>query len=95
MAKIIEELNIIRPKMTGMVSEDDFTKVARTHSRFLTVRLARKHPDLKEKVVNIQDSRSHRRLAQELAGRKRLALSTVKTYWKKYKPKKYRQRIRC
>jgi hypothetical protein len=90
-AQVIEELNVLRPEMTGIVNDEDLQKVARKHPRYLTFRITREHSDLKDKVINIQDSRRHIRLAQELTGRKYgLKLATVQTYWKKDKPPKYR-----
>jgi hypothetical protein len=93
-AQVIEELNALKPEMTGIISEDDFRKVAKKHPRFLSVRVARQHPDLLEKILNIQDSRRHIRLAQEITARKYgRKLSTVQTDSKKHKPDKYRQHV--
>jgi hypothetical protein len=89
-AKIIEELNVLKPGMTG--SELDYDGLRRDHPRFLTFRIAGRHPELKEKVLSLQGNRRHFRLAQELVARKfGRELSTVKMDWKKHKPDKYRQ----
>jgi hypothetical protein len=75
-----------------MRSQSDYERLRAQHPAFLTFKVAAKHEELREKVLNVQDHRRHYRLAQELAaayhGRE---LSTVKTDWKKHKPVKYRR----
>jgi hypothetical protein len=89
-AKIIEELDILKPGMTG--SELDYDGLRRDHPRFLTFRIAGQHPELKEKVLSLQGNRRHFRLAQELVARKYgRELNTVQMDWKRHKPDKYRQ----
>lgn len=89
-AKVIEELNVLRPHMSG--AESDYARLAKEHARFLTFRVAREHADLREKVLNVQDHRRHIRLAQEIVARKSgVELETVRQDWKKYKPQKYRR----
>lgn len=89
-AILLEELNCLRPRMTG--AESDYSGLARENSYFLTFKIARKHPELKDKVLNIQGHRRHLRLAQELAAAHHgVALATVQTDWKKSKPQKYRR----
>ena len=91
-AKIIEELNVLKPQMYG---KSDYGVLKGKHPEFLTFQIVEKHSDLELKLVNIQDHRRHIRLAQELAaahhGR---ALSTIQTDWKKRKPRKYRRQSR-
>jgi len=89
-AKVIEELNQLRPQMTG--EESAYAALRSEYPHFLTFKTARKQPGLKEKVLNIQLSRRHIRLAQEIAAvYSGVALSTVKDDWKYHKPAKYRQ----
>jgi hypothetical protein len=91
-AKIIQELNRLRPRMTGV--ESDYEALRKENPHFLTFKVASRFTDLKTKVLNVQDHRRHIRLAQELAaanhGRK---LTTVQTDWKRHKPDKYRQHV--
>lgn len=88
-AKLIEELNRLRRGMTG--AESDYDKLARENAHFLTFKIVRKHPGLKETLLNLQGNRRHIRLAQELAGAHwGRELNTIKTDWKKHKPAKYR-----
>jgi hypothetical protein len=88
-ARIIDELNILKP---SMYYESDYDELKRKYSKFITFKMAAIRGDLKEKVLNLQDHRRHYRLAQELAaayhGR---APSTLQTDWKKHKPKKFRR----
>jgi hypothetical protein len=89
-ASLLEELNRLRPRMTG--AESDYSGLARENPHFLTFKIARKHPELKEKVLNLQGHRRHFRLAQELAAAHHgVALATVQTDWKKSKPQEYRR----
>ncbi len=83
-AKLIAELSCLKPRMTG--SETDYTQLRSENPHFLTFRIAAKHPELKEKVLNLQDHTRYIRLAQELsAAHYGRALSTVQTDWKKRK----------
>jgi hypothetical protein len=88
-AKIIEELNVLKPSMRY---DSDYEELKGKYPNFVTFKIAAKQGELREKVVNLQDQRRHYRLAQELAaayhGRE---LSTLQTDWKKYKPKKFRR----
>lgn len=88
-ARIIDELNVLKPLM---FYESDYDELKRKHSKFITFKAAARRGELKEKVLNLQDQRRHYRLAQELAaayhGRE---LSTLQTDWKKHKPKKFRR----
>ena len=90
-AKIIQELNILKPGMTG--SDLDYDGLRRDHPGFLTFKIAGQHPDLKNLVLGLQNHKRYIRLAQQLAARKcARELSTVQTDWKRHKPHKYRQR---
>ena len=90
-AKIIKELDILKPQMFG---ESDYERLAKENPRFLTVRVADKRPDLREKVIYIQGSRRHILLAQELAAAKHgKTLSTIQTDWKHHKPPEFRRKL--
>lgn len=89
-AKVIEELNRLRGRMTG--GESDYEALRKENPHFLTFKLAKRFPELKEKVLNLQGHRQHKRLAQELAAAHHGAkLNTILIDWKKHKPSKYRQ----
>ena len=91
-ARIIKELNDLKPKMHG---ESEYERLARKNPRFLTFRVADKHGELKEKVINVQAHRRHIRLAQELAAAyHRKQFSTIQTDWKKHKPKEFRYKLK-
>jgi hypothetical protein len=59
---------------------------------YLTFEVAAKRPDLRTKVLNLQDHRRFYRLAQEIAAAYHdKQLSTLQTDWKKHKPKEFRR----
>jgi len=90
-AKIIRELDILRRQMYG---ESDYERLAKKNPRLLAFRVAAKQPDLREKVIYIQGSRRHIRLAQELAAAKHgKKLSTIQTDWKNHKPREFRRKL--
>lgn len=94
-AKVIHELDVLKPKISGMVSDEDLLKIARKHPRFLTFRISRQYPDLMEKIRNIQFSRRHIRLAQEIVAVKSgRTWWTVQTDWQHHMPNERRQRNR-
>ena len=75
--------------MTG--SETDYEELRNENPHFLTFAIVRKHPELKEKVLNLQSHTRHIRLAQELAAaRHERELSTVQKDWKNNKTPEYR-----
>ncbi len=91
-ATIIEELYRLRPRMTG--STADYEALRREHPDFLTFKVAGKHSELKEKVLNLQGHTQHKRLAMELAAANfGVALATVQTDWKHFKPERYRKLV--
>jgi len=89
-ATIVKELGILKPQMYG---ESDYQSLEQQNPGFLAFAVAATRPDLRTKVLNLQDHRRFFRLAQELAaayhGRE---LSTLQTDWKKHKPKEFRRR---
>jgi hypothetical protein len=91
-ATIIEELNRLRPRMTS--STTDYEALRTEHPHFLTFKVAGKHSELKDKVLNLQGHAQHKRLAMELAAAHHgVALATVQTDWKHFKPKRFRKRV--
>jgi hypothetical protein len=89
-AQIFEELNRLRGRMTG--AESDYQALRKENSHFRTFKVANKFPELKEKVLNLQGHRQHKRLAQELAAALHgVKLNTILMDWNRNKPKKYRQ----
>ncbi len=89
-AKIIEELNILKPEMYG---ESDYSRLEELYSDFLSFKLAKRQPDLRTKLVYLQSHREHIRLAQELAAAHHgKQWATIQTDWKKNKPNKFRSK---
>jgi hypothetical protein len=89
-ATIVKELGILKPQMYG---ESDYQSLEQQNPGFLAFAVAAKRPDLRTKVLNLQDHRRFYRLAQELAAAYRgRELSTLQTDWKKHKPKEFRRR---
>ncbi len=90
-AKLIKELNVLKPQMNG---ESDYERLAKENPRFLTFRVADRRGDLKEKVMYIQGHQRHIRLAQELAAAKHgMEPSTIRTDWKNHKPREFRRKL--
>lgn len=88
-AKIIEELDILKPRIYG---QSDYDQLEREYPDFLSFKVAALRKNLQLKLLHIQDHRRHYRLAQELAAAHHgLELSTLQTDWKKHKPKKFRR----
>jgi hypothetical protein len=88
-AKVIEELDILRPLILG---PKDYLDLRPKFVDFVTFEVTEKHPALKDKLLHIQDhSKRHYRLAQEIAGayhgRK---LATIQTDWKRFKPAEFK-----
>lgn len=89
-ARIIKELNTLKPQM---YSEADYRTLQQGHPGFLAFKIAAQRPDLRVKLVNIQDHQRHIRLAQELTAHYHgVEWSTMQTDWKKNKPKAFRAR---
>jgi len=86
-AKVWSELTQIKPQM---VNEGHYSQVQRAHPQFEVFRVAKKHPDVKRWIENIQSRRDLVTLAQEIVARKfGVADSTVQTDWShKRKPRK-------
>jgi hypothetical protein len=89
-ARIIHELDQLKPQM--FEDESEYNRLRAQHPDFLTFKIAERRPDLKTKVLAIQGSTRHIRLAQELAaahhGRQ---LSTIRDDWKDFKPKQFKR----
>lgn len=92
MAKVIREIGIVRPQMYG---ESDYQSLAKEHNRYLIFRVARDHPDLREKLICVQEHRRYYRLAQEfVAAHTGKSLNTIKIDWKKHKPREFRSKVK-
>lgn len=88
-AKVIEELNILKPQM--FEDEAEYNELRNRYSDFLTVAIAGKRPDLKQKILCIRGSVRHIRLAQEIAAAHYgLSRETIADAWKRYKPAQYK-----
>jgi hypothetical protein len=88
-AKVIRELDILKPLMLG---PKDYLDLRPKFEGFITFEVTEKHPALKDKLLHFQDhSRRHYRFAQEIAaahhGRK---LATIQTDWKRFKPAEFK-----
>jgi len=87
-AKIINELNTLKPQM---FSESEYEELRQAHPNFVVFKVAKKRPDLRRKLKNLDEHRQHIKFAQELAAAHcREALSTIQTAWKMHKPQRYR-----
>jgi hypothetical protein len=89
-AKLIEELNTLKPQM--FEDEREYNLLQTRYSEFLTFKIAKDRPDLKTKVQCIRGSARHIRLAQEIAaahyGKSR---ETIADAWKDHKPPQYKR----
>ena len=88
-AKVIDELNILRPLIYG---NKEYLDLRPQFAEFVTFEVAENHPALKGKLLHIQaHSRRHYRFAQEIAaayyGR---TLATIQTDWKHFKPVEFK-----
>jgi hypothetical protein len=88
-AKLIKELNDLKPQM--FEDESEYSRLRAVYPDFATFKIVEQRPDLKTKVLAIQGSTRHIRLAQELAaahhGRQ---LSTIQDDWKRHKPVEFK-----
>ena len=88
--RVITELSILKPQMYG---ESDYQRLNQENPSFLTFEVAAKRADLKIKVLNLLDHQQYYRLAFELAAAHHdKQPSTLKTDWKKHKPKEFRRK---
>ena len=88
-ARLLGELDTLKPQME---SEEDYGALAARHKRFMCFRIARRFPDLRTKLENLQAHRQHVRLAQELAAAHHgVSLATAQTDWKRHKPDQFRK----
>ena len=89
-AKLIEELNVLKPQM--LEDEAEYSLLQRRYPGYLTFKIAQDRPDLKMKIMNIRGSVRHFRLAQELAAAHHgLSWETIADAWKKHKPPRYKR----
>jgi hypothetical protein len=69
----------------------DYARLLKEHSDYLTFRVTEVNPDLRTLVLNIQASRRHIRLAQQIvAANAGKALETIKIDWKRHKPAEFK-----
>jgi hypothetical protein len=89
-AKLIKELNDLRPQM--FEDEAEYARLRHQYPEFLTFKIAEERSDLRMKIIAIRGSTRHIRLAQELAaahhGRQ---LSTIQDDWKNFKPTEFKR----
>ena len=89
-ARIVKELNVLRPQM--FEDESEYQRLRDQYPDFLTFKIADERPDLKTKVLAIQGSTRHIRLAQELAGaHHERTLATIRDDWKDFKPAEFKR----
>jgi hypothetical protein len=89
-AILIAELNVLKPQM--FEDEPEYRRLSKQYPNYLTFKIAENRPDLKLKIIAIQGSSRHIRLAQELAAANHgRALSTIQDDWKHFKPSEYKR----
>jgi len=89
-AKLINELNHLKPQM--LEDESEYNRLRAQYPDFFTFKIVEQRPDLKTKVLAIQGSTRHIRLAQELtAAHYGRQLSTVQDDWKDFKPPEFKR----
>jgi hypothetical protein len=90
-ARLIKELDHLRPQQL-FDDESEYAHLLAQYPGFLTFKVADGRPDLKMKVLAIQGSARHIRLAQELAAAQHgVSLATIQDDWKDYKPPEFRR----
>ena len=89
-ARLIKELHDLRPQMFD--DESEYESLRAQYPEFLTFRISDSRPDLKRKVLAIQGSTRHIRLAQELAAaHHQRQVATIKDDWKDHKPPEFKR----
>jgi hypothetical protein len=89
--KLIGELNALRPHME--VPEDDYPVLKKQHPKYRVFKICEKHPAAAKFVHLVRDRRSVHSLAFEIAAIEcQVRPATIKSAWKKYKPKQFRQK---
>jgi hypothetical protein len=89
-AQILTELNILKPQMFDDKAE--YERLQHRYANFLTFQIAANRPDLLAKLLGIQGSTRHIRLAQEIAGAYYgKALATIQDEWKRHKPPDFKR----
>jgi hypothetical protein len=89
-AKLIKELNILKPQM--LEYESEYNSLRGQYPDFLVFTVAETRPDLRTKILAIQGSTRHVRLAQELAAAYHgKSFATIHDDWKDHKPAEFRQ----
>jgi hypothetical protein len=87
-AQVIVELNVIKPQL---FLPSDYDRLLKEHSDYLIFRVTEVNIDLRTLVLNIQASRRHIRLAQQIvAANAGKALETIKIDWKRHKPAEFK-----
>jgi hypothetical protein len=82
---LIDELTILKPQMFEDRAEYDRLRLQ--YPDFLSFSVAERRSDLKQKILSIQGSSRHIRLAQELAAAHHgKSLYTIMDDWKDCKP---------
>jgi len=89
-AKLVKELNCLKPQM--LEDESEYSRLRDQYPDFFTFKIAEQRPDLRTKVLAIQGSTRHVRLAQELAGAHHgRQLATIQDDWKDFKPSEFKR----
>lgn len=89
-AKLIKELHCLKPQM--FEDESEYNRLRNQYRDFLAFKIVEDRPDLKRRVLAIQGSRRHVRLAQELAAaHHERQLSTILDDWKDHKPAEFKR----
>ena len=89
-AKVISELDTLRPRLFD--DEKEYSRLESEYPAFTCFQVAKGRPDLKLKLLSIQGSRQHIRLAQEIvADQYGLSPATIKDEWKDHKPATYQK----
>jgi len=93
-ARLIRELNILKPQM--LEDEQEYDLLQTRYPGNLCFQIAEARPDLKKKILFIRGSARHIRLSQELAAAHYgLSLETMKAAWKRQKPVQYKRRTKA
>jgi hypothetical protein len=85
-ARLIKELNALRPHL--QIPEEDFPRLRKQHPRYQVFKICKEHPGAAKWINLVCERRRVESLAWELAAIEcGVSPATVKTAWKRYKPK--------
>lgn len=85
-AKLIKELNALRPHM--QIADEDYSRLRNRFPKYQVFKICERNPSASEFVKRVADRPRVHTLAYELAAvHFGIAPATVKTAWKRYKPK--------